>query len=51
MLKGIDPLLTPDLLKVLREMGHGDEIMLAGKLQPWANFLFGKGVISVELRR
>jgi fructose transport system ATP-binding protein len=25
MLKGIDPLLTPDLLKVLAEMGHGDE--------------------------
>ena len=29
MLKGIDPLLTPDLLKVLAEMGHGDEIVLA----------------------
>ena len=26
MLKGIDPLLTPDLLRVLAEMGHGDEI-------------------------
>ena len=29
MLKGIDPLLSPDLLKVLAEMGHGDEIVLA----------------------
>ena len=29
MLKGIDPLLTPDLLKLLCEMGHGDEIVLA----------------------
>lgn len=29
MLKGIDPLLTPELLKVLAEMGHGDEIVLA----------------------
>ncbi len=29
MLKGIDPLLTPDLLKVLAEMGHGDEIIIA----------------------
>ena len=29
MLKGIDPLLTPDLLKVLAEMGHGDEIVIA----------------------
>jgi len=29
MLKGIDPLLSPELLKVLAEMGHGDEIVLA----------------------
>ncbi|MDM0064925.1 RbsD/FucU domain-containing protein [Variovorax sp. J31P207] len=29
MLKNIDPLLSPDLLKVLGEMGHGDEIVLA----------------------
>ncbi|MEX8497079.1 MAG: RbsD/FucU family protein [Leptothrix ochracea] len=29
MLKGIDSLLTPDLLKVLAEMGHGDEIVIA----------------------
>jgi len=29
MLKGIDPLLTPDLLKVLAEMGHDDAIVLA----------------------
>jgi L-fucose mutarotase len=29
VLKGIDPLLTPDLLKVLAEMGHGDEIIIA----------------------
>jgi len=29
MLKGIDPVLTPDLLKVLAEMGHGDEIVIA----------------------
>ena len=28
MLKNIDPLLTPELLKVLAEMGHGDEIAL-----------------------
>ena len=26
MLKGLDPLLSPDLLQVLRSMGHGDEI-------------------------
>ena len=29
MLKGIDPLLTPDLLKVLADMGHDDAIVLA----------------------
>ena len=28
MLKGIDPLLTPDLLRVLAAMGHGDEIAI-----------------------
>ena len=26
MLKGLDPLLTPELLSTLRAMGHGDEI-------------------------
>ncbi|RZN57055.1 L-fucose mutarotase [Avibacterium paragallinarum] len=29
MLKGIHPSLSPDLLKTLAEMGHGDEIVLA----------------------
>jgi L-fucose mutarotase len=29
MLKGISPLLSPELLKVLCEMGHGDEIVMA----------------------
>lgn len=29
MLKGIDPLLGPDLLAVLAAMGHGDEIVIA----------------------
>ena len=28
MLKGISPHLSPDLLKTLTEMGHGDEIIL-----------------------
>src|SRR5215213_5888774 len=34
MLKGIDPILSPDLLSVLRSMGHGNEIVIAD-----ANFL------------
>jgi L-fucose mutarotase len=29
MLKGIPPVLSPELLKVLMEMGHGDEIVIA----------------------
>lgn len=29
MLKGIPPILSPELLKVLMEMGHGDELVLA----------------------
>jgi L-fucose mutarotase len=28
MLKGIDPLLGPELLAILRSMGHGDEIAI-----------------------
>jgi L-fucose mutarotase len=29
MLKGISPLISPELLAVLARMGHGDEIILA----------------------
>jgi L-fucose mutarotase len=29
MLKGIHPCISPDLLKLLAEMGHGDEVVLA----------------------
>ncbi len=29
MLKGIPSILTPELLKVLMEMGHGDELVIA----------------------
>ncbi len=38
MLKGIDPILSPDLLKVLAEMGHGDEIVLADAHFPGHTF-------------
>lgn len=34
MLKTIDPLLTPDLLYVLRAMGHGDEIVIVDANYP-----------------
>ena len=29
MLKGISPVISPDLLKILMEMGHGDELVIA----------------------
>ena len=28
MLKGISPILSPELLKILAEMGHGDELVI-----------------------
>jgi L-fucose mutarotase len=34
MLKGLDPLLAPDLLYVLAQMGHGDEIALVDRNFP-----------------
>jgi L-fucose mutarotase len=34
MLKNLDPLLTPELLSILRAMGHGDEIVLADANYP-----------------
>lgn len=29
MLKGISPVISPELLKILAEMGHGDEIVIS----------------------
>ena len=37
MLTGISPLLSPELLKVLCEMGHGDELVLADSNFPAAS--------------
>ncbi len=37
MLKGIDPLLTPDLLYALRAMGHGDEVAIVDANYPAAS--------------
>lgn len=34
MLKGIDPLIGPDLLRILRAMGHGDEIAIVDANYP-----------------
>ncbi|MBN2703925.1 MAG: L-fucose mutarotase [Pontiellaceae bacterium] len=38
MLKGINPIISPDLLKILAEMGHGDEIVLSDAHFPGHTF-------------
>ncbi len=37
MLKGIPPLISPDFMKVLMEMGHGDEIVIVNANFPAAS--------------
>ena len=37
MLKNLDPILTPDLLRALRAMGHGDEIVIVDANYPAAS--------------
>jgi L-fucose mutarotase len=54
MLKGIDPLLSPELLLVLAEMGHGDEIVLADANFTAASLSTDKPLVrlpGVEMRR
>ena len=46
MLKGISPLLSPDLLAVLSRMGHGDEIVLADAHFPGETI--GKRVLRAD---
>ncbi len=48
MLKGIDPLITPELLKVLAEMGHGDEIVIADANFTAASLAAGKPVLHLS---
>jgi L-fucose mutarotase len=36
MLKGLDPILGPELLSTLREMGHGDDIVIVDTNYPAA---------------
>ncbi len=45
MLKGISPVVSPDLLKVLAEMGHGDEIVVSDAHFP--AHTFGKTCAAV----
>jgi L-fucose mutarotase len=46
MLKGLDPLLTAELLHVLRAMGHGDDLVIVD-----ANFpatIMGRRVVALD---
>ena len=45
MLKGIDPLLSGELLKILDEMGHGDQLLLVDRNYPAA--ASGKPVVRL----
>ncbi|MBU6279381.1 MAG: fucose isomerase [Actinomycetales bacterium] len=45
MLKGIDPLLSGELLKILDDMGHGDQLLLVDRNYPAA--ASGKPVIRL----
>lgn len=47
MLKGIDPLLTPELLKILMEMGHDEALVLADANFSATSFAAGKPVIRL----
>lgn len=47
MLKGIDPRITPDLLKVLAEMGHGDEIVIVDVNFPSRSVAAGRPLIEL----
>ena len=46
MLKGISPILSPELLKILMEMGHGDEITIGDGNFPAASM--GKRLVRLD---
>ncbi len=46
MLKGIPSILSPELLKILMEMGHGDELVIADGNFPSANY--GQRLIRLD---
>jgi L-fucose mutarotase len=47
MLKGLSPLLCPELLKLLAEMGHGDEIVLADANFTAVSLARGKPIVCL----
>lgn len=46
MLKGIPKIISPELLKILSEMGHGDELVIADGNFPAENY--GKRVVRAD---
>ncbi len=48
MLNGIDPVLSPDLLKTLCEMGHGDEIVFCDAFFPAAKIAREGGAVLLR---
>lgn len=46
MLKGISKIISPQLLKILCEMGHGDEVVIADGNFPSENY--GKRVVRAD---
>ena len=48
LLKNIDPLLSPDLLKTLSEMGHGDEIAVVDANFTVRSLALDKPVIRLD---
>ena len=47
MLKGISPILSPELLKIIAEMGHGDELVIADGNFPAESV--GKNAIVIRM--
>lgn len=46
MLKGINPVISPALLKILAEMGHGDELILSDAHFP--GHTFNKNILRAD---
>lgn len=46
MLKGISPILSPELLKILMEMGHGDELVIGDGNFPAASM--GRRLVRLD---
>lgn len=48
MLKGIPNLLTPDLLKIMMEMGHGDTLVIGDANYPAASTSKGNQLVRLD---